>query len=584
MKKTLSIILASVIIISSLVALAVPAAAETEGNWDVMLTASSVDADSYKNPPLPGYYYDEAGLHTVSPNYRDHNPRFSVVSKEMYNIRDFSMTIVVHDYRTYGDNWISFTVWSDSNGFAQGDTSGKYGDGWTSIIRAGADGIVNRFESWDQTKGIRTGKQVFKNIDNTQVKPIVFEPIVDAKTGDFTITFAIENGVVKVNGMEIGEETDSCISKRFEDGLAYVGVTLHNTDSSGGYYPTISITDVNGEVPCGSDSRKAEDPGRFPPQPPYYPPVDENQPAIWFDATLERTNYKLPTSSGCQVGYSDDNCSFLITQESSVNFIHFVVPDAITYEASEYNTIAIIFKNFCTCGLKDGLNPNKHCRNDESMSLWYCAGQQTSYEDNLIDILAVENVTPTDENGEPIGNDYYSVAIITLPDEEWNGRIHSLRLDILGYNYNNQFEIMGIGAFRSTKEAAAFIYDFRDLGLGSKYYEPPVECYCVDSDNDGICDYCMKEMVVPNETTTVEDVTVTETEDTQYTEEIDTQNAQTEETEYSSNYEVDSIKPIEDSLGVLNIGFSGCQMSTSLGIVSIVSIIGAAVAIKKKED
>ena len=71
MKKTLSIILASVMIISSMIALAVPAAAEQVGVWDVLLSETDNDKEYNKKPPLPGYYYDEKGFHTVSPNYRD---------------------------------------------------------------------------------------------------------------------------------------------------------------------------------------------------------------------------------------------------------------------------------------------------------------------------------------------------------------------------------------------------------------------------------------------------------------------------------------------------------------------------------
>ena len=203
-----------------------------EGDWDVMLSATAEEG-GINTPPLAGYYYDSKGLHTISPDYTNYSPKFTVLSKEKINVRNFSMTVVVHDYNTSGDNWLSFTIWSECNGFAQGYTGGDKGDGWTSIIRSGKDGNVNRLESWDQTKGGRTGKQSFINIDGTQMNPIVFKPIVDAKTGDFTITFEIKNGVVSVNGSVVGAGTDSCIADRFTDGLAYVGVTLNNSDTSG---------------------------------------------------------------------------------------------------------------------------------------------------------------------------------------------------------------------------------------------------------------------------------------------------------------------------------------------------------------
>ena len=314
MKKTLSLILSAVLILSTLITLIIPASAEGEGDWDVMLAANAKDATNASKIPLtPGYYYDETGFHTISPDYTNRNPKFTVISKEMYDLDNFSMTVVIHDYCTMGDNWLSFSVWSESNGLAQGDTSGKYGDGWTSLIRPDlATGTLNRLESWNATKGGRTGKQVFTPIDETQLSPIVFDEIIN-EDGDRVITFAIEDGVVKVNGKAISPGTDNCIASRFTEGLAYIGVTLHNTDNSGKYSPTISITDVNGEVPTGTDYRKPE-----PTSEGYNPPLmrpDEvpyGQPAIWFDATMENSNYTMPAHTGCDLTYADDNKSFLV--------------------------------------------------------------------------------------------------------------------------------------------------------------------------------------------------------------------------------------------------------------------------------
>ena len=508
MKKIVSMFLASIMVLSMLTAFIVPTVAVSdEGGWDVMLSATT-DLDDIKRQPIPGYYYDETGFHTDAPNYKNYNPKFSVVSKETYDIRNFSMTIVVHDYSAKGDNWLSLSVWSESNGFAQGNITGKYGDGWTSLIRAGADGNVNRLESWDQTIGGRSGKQTFINIDGTQMNPIVFEPIVDAKTGDFTITFEIKNGVVSVNGSVIGENTDACIADRFKDGFAYVGVTLHNTDSSGDYRPTVSIVDVNGMTPEGSDYRYPED--RILDKAPFIPSesVPENQPAIWFDGTFATTYNKLVTSMNCDIEIADDNESIKVTACASSFFMQFEVPDHISYEAADFPYILMIFKNFCTCYAEEGENLNYACTGAEVGSIWYCAGEVTSPRNDCgAPIDRWYNVTPVDEKYDYVTDDMYTVVVLPINNELWQGRIHSIRMDVAFYNNfsddsRNSFEIMGFGVFRSVEEISNFIQNFRGIGLDASWFPPyPVTpCDHFDWDEDGLCDMCFEDMYpIPEE-------------------------------------------------------------------------------------
>ena len=575
MKKTLAVILVAVLLLSTLVSLVVPAAAADEGDWDVMLTASAADADDPdKNPPLAGYYYDETGFHSVSPNYANYNPKFSVVSKEMYNIKDFSMTIVVHDYCTSGDNWLSFTLWSDCNGFAQGDTSGKYGDGWTSLIRAGGDGNVNRFESWNQTKGGRSGKQSFTNIDGTQLAPVVFEPIVDEATGDFTITFAITDGVMSVNGSVVGSGTDKLVAERFKEGLAYVGVTIHNTDASGNYFPTISIKDVNGSVPTGSDSRAAESKERVFGEEIDPSTVPEYTPAIWFDGSLEATNTKLPTGSNCDITFADDNQSIKVTAEAEAFYMQFEIPDAITYNADHFGYIAFIFKNFCTCTVAEGESLNDACSGAEMGSIWYCAGEVTSPRNDCAGPIATYYwVTPTDEDGNVTSDDYYTVAVFPIMNEFWTGRIHGFRMDVGAFkNYGvegqNTYEIMGAGVFKSGSDVTGFVKNFRNLGLNTEWLEidyplnGEIPCYCFDGDDDGLCDYCGKPVEV--EDTTEEDTTVEDT-----TEEVTTKKPAEVATEAPAATEEKK----------------GCGATVSMSVLSLVALAGAGmVSFKKKEN
>lgn len=171
MKKTLSVILTLVLLLSSLTCFIVPAyAIDEEGGWLVKLSASHEeenerDPDNRETPPLPGYKYTDEGFTTISPDYKDFNPHFSIVSSDVYDLYDFSMTVKVDDYSIYADNWLSFTVWSECNGFAQGDTSGEYGYGWTSLVRdMDSDGTFDTFQEFDMSKNKFDNKGKFTHI------------------------------------------------------------------------------------------------------------------------------------------------------------------------------------------------------------------------------------------------------------------------------------------------------------------------------------------------------------------------------------------------------------------------------------
>ena len=506
MKKIISLILVSILMLSAMTSLIFTASAEeATGNFDVLLSEDSERMPEEQKPPIPGYYYDENGFHTKSNGFKNFNPKFTVVSKEMYNIRNFSMTVVIHDYSVSGDNWFSFTLWSESNGFAMGDTSGKYGDGWTSVIRAREDGILNRFESWNQTKGGRSGKQSFVSIDNTQNAPLRFEPNVDEETGDITITFSIVDGVLYVNNMIVGTNTDKVIFSRFKNDMAYVGVTLYNTDSSGEHTPSISITDINGSVPQGSDSREPENKVREIGEMRDSATIGANTPALWLDGSLEKTNNDFPADTRyCEVAFSDDNMNFSVTAQNHVFYMQFDVPDAISYNASDFTYFAAIFKNYCTCNLGEDESLVYGCTNtSESLHIRYCAGNVTAANDDCIQkVESFYNVTP--ENSE----DLYTVAVLPIVHDEWQGRINAIRLDFgnfesfFGVDGRNTFEIMFAGVFKTGEDVAGFVHSFRDMGFmasGISMDHGEGNCYHMDTNEDGVCDMCFEDIITEPE-------------------------------------------------------------------------------------
>ena len=508
MKKTLSIILASVIIISSLVVFALPVLAEEAeyvfGEWDVKMLETA--KNDKKHIPLSGYLYNEKGFHTYPNSSRFEywgagRRAFTVVSREKFDIKNFSMTIVVHDFPTKsgyaGYQWLSFSVWSESNGMAQGDTSGQYGDGWTSLIRYGADGIVNRFESWKQTIG-RSGKQQFTYIDGTQNAPVVFEPIIDEETGDFTITFAITDGVVTVNGTPIGSETDECIAKRFEDGYAYVAVTLSDYDDTGhSCSSSISIIDVNGKVPYGDDSKYAE-------SLPDMPAAEAFQ-YVWCVGTKALL---MNNSENCKVYVTADK-SFRVNsseKEFSMNFM----PDDDTKWLSdrEYHShVVVLAKNLCTCD-SNGADASQHTLSSACSISSICNCQDH-------ELIETERycVTPVDENGNHIGTDCYSLFVYEACDELRNIDFDSISLSFTNDSDSDvSFEIVAIGYTQKMRLIAERLSWMNLNGSVIAVPEPPeddIGCDHFDFDEDGLCDICYE--IFTTEETTVEETTVEDT-------------------------------------------------------------------------
>ena len=598
MKKLIALMLVSVLLLSAMISLITPiSAADEEGIFNVLLSEDSERMTEEQKPPVPGYYYDETGFHTSSNGFKNFNPKFTVVSKEMYDIKNFTMTVVIHDYSVAGDNWFSFTLWSESNGFAMGDTSGEYGDGWTSIIRAREDGVLNRFESWNQTKGKRSGVQVFSNIDNTQTAPLIFEPNVNEETGDITITFAIVDGSVSVNGKVVGENTDKVISDRFKDGMAYVGITLYNSDSSGEHNPTVSITDINGLVPTGSDSREAEDKVRKIAEIADSASIPANTPALWFDGTLEKTNNSLPADTRyCNVSFSDDNQNYRVTAENHVFYMQLDVPDSISYNASDFTYVAAIFKNYCTCSLADGESAVDYCTNTaESLHIRYCAGNVTAPNDDCIQkVESFYNVSPEGST------DLYTVAVLPVEHVEWQGRINAIRLDFgnfesfFGVEGRNTFEVMFVGVFKSGTDVMGFVKDFRDMNLDIESMVTSLHnCEadgCIDLDKDGYCDACWSEMPEISDCDHVDEdadevcdncganlaTGSTETETETDTGAGDT----TVAPDANDGTEAPTTEKTDDTSDEKG----GCGSVVSMGALAIVAIVGTGLVIKKKED
>lgn len=580
MKKTLSVILVAVMVLSTLVSLVVPAAAAEEatntGKWKVELSAPNYDDDAVEEniPPMPGWNWDSTGFHTVSPDYKNFNPKFTVVSTEQLDIKNFSMKVKIHDYAFIGDNWFSFSVWSKSNGIAQGDTSGDYGYGWTSLIRHSAEkvgdetkNVLSTFQSFDMGSK-RNGGTNFNLIDN-----VVFEnKAIPDENNDMIIEFAIVNGEVKVNGTVIGKNTDDCIAKSFSNGLGYVAVTLHNSDATGTYKPTISILEVNGEVPEGTGSAAPEEKSKD-----YGPMIDSTTvapgtPAIWFGAAAEGTTNagRKPSGGVCDITYTDNGDAFKVTVNNTAHYFQFNVPNKITYDATDFTWVVYIFRNLCTCNLDEGKTIHD-CSENESGGIRFCAGEVTAPNDQCSQsvgyFMPITSAESVDADGNYTG-DRYTIALVKVANEMWKGRIHNIRIDIGGYtNYNvegkNTYDIIGAGIFRNGNDIHDFVNTYGDYKWDSSLLD------AILSTIDDEFTYGNGGQIpddggdTPNEGTT----TVPDEEPTTVGGEATTEAPA-----------VTTEAPAEEK--------SGCGSVVSLGAIAIVTVACGAgfVARKKKED
>ena len=304
--------------------------------------------------------------------------------------------------------------------------------------------------------------------------------------------------------------------------------------------------------------------------------VANGMPAIWFDGTLQQTNNTLPADTRyCNVSFSEDNMNYKVTAENYIFYMQFDVPDAITYNASDFMYFAAIFKNYCTCNLEADQTPVEYCTNtSESLHIRYCAGNITSPNDDCIQkVESFYNVSPFDST------DLYTVAILAIDHDEWQGRINAIRLDFgnfescMGIEGRNTFEIMFAGVFKSGADIASFVNGFRKMNLDSTLIELDYAdeiCYHIDMNEDGYCDDCGDYMnnnpsdgdpIEPNDTAESE-TTGEITEDTTKTSEAtaNTTDATTEETK------------------------SGCGATVSVSVLSLVALAGASMTCFKKKE
>ncbi len=513
MKKILSTVLVTVMILSAIVAVAlIPAAADETGDW--VATAApgaygknpdgSVDYTSTPDRPAPEYYYTDEGL-VVSGEYSSlygETPRFNVMSKEKYNLRDgISMSVRVDEFKYGGDMWFSFSIW-DSPNIAQGDTSGQYGQGYTTLIRASGTRKY-AFSAWTQLQSfisdqtyyvpegpVRDAWTAIGMDGGSATNPLTFHPMVldtslatlgpeKDEDGKVTVTmnltydaatnlYSLEIANVPVNQIAINDY----LNYRFPDGMAYIGFSINSTQTD--CTVTTTVTEFNGSVPAGTDNVGTSgtreeigaiiDPSTIP----------EGEPALFFDGNNANGDYKeagkLSNFDSLTYTSNNDGTFTLKPQKPNATWVEVAPKKSVSYDAADFPYIAVMMRDFCNCIFAPG--ENTCIAETEALTGYYHTDTRYSSDDTHMFSGTPEQHYTRDTTND--GRDY-KLYILDMTDAnltpDWSGRINGVKLVynniVLANEGQSQYDLCFVGYFKTYDEAFAY---------GDEYVAAREEC------------------------------------------------------------------------------------------------------------
>lgn len=493
MRKILSLILASLMILSTFAVISVSAdeaAAGAEGNWEVHLDAFAEAAKENGDPvhqPLPGHHYTDDGFEIKPAVYNNVEAKYTVISKTKYSTKNFSIKIRLDEYDMTGDNWVSFSFWSEKHGLAQGSTNsdGSFGYGWYSLIRDAAGAYDDRDEKLSIMQTYNSGTKDLPGGNFTN-ETVEFMPEVD-ENGVQYLTFEVKNHLIYINGLEIPQATVTVQALRnaFKNDqfLAYFGISVKSGTSNKPI--KFTIMEVDGEKPTGSDSSEPEvksrefgdmiDPSKIP----------AGTPGVLFDASMEKQNAKMPSTSKCVVDFNDDESAFKITAFDMVGSIGFSVKDEYTVDVKDFPYVVILLKNYCTCENEDGVISSENCSFDEEAGLYYCAGDVIAPNDDYKFILTGDNmidITPEDGDGY-YTMFYQKIDPAVFEEDEDGNRIHSMRFDFAYLAAGQEFEIIAAAYFRNVDDIVQFVTE-KGYNLAKEEINFPADDPVIDDGDD----------------------------------------------------------------------------------------------------
>ena len=565
MKKVLSLIIAAIMMISAFAVLPVSAkevGAADEGNWETRLDATEekiIENGGESTIPCPGYRYTEDGFEVIPPEYNNVQAKYTVISKTKYSTKDFSIKIRLDEYDASGDNWVSFTFWSERNGLAQGqNAAGEFGYGWTSLIRD-ADTEVDPNAEKDMKlsalQGFSSGNKTSPG-GHQRINATEFEPIVD-ENGVQYLELKVVSMQMYINGATVSSDICKALRDSFKaDGyLAYFGISVKSGLSDTPI--KFTILEVDGVKPTGSDSKEPEVKTREFGEMIDSSTIPAGTPGVLFDATFENQNSKMPYTTNCTVDLTENN-TFKVSIRGDRGSIGFTVRDEYSVDINDFPFVVIALKNFCTCTPLEGVSMQESCMFYETCGAFYCAGKTLAPDNDHR--LTMPGYTFFDISPEG-SEDYYTIFLAKATAEdllEGPARIHSLRFDFAQGTVGQEFELLSIGYYRSYEDIVSC--------FTAQGYNISLESLGVEEDTG---DEDVTDEVDPEEPTTEENYDVYPGMDEEDSEEVTTKK-ENKTTAASSD---------EDK--------RGCGSFVGMGAVAMIataSVAGVVIFKKRKED
>ena len=450
MKKLICLVIAAIMMVSMIPVMAISTSAAVEGDWAVLRVPDSYEAEEKGEivKPAPGYEYTSEGLMTISPDFTNYTPFFTVQTKEAQSLKDgIYLEFRVDDYPYGGedgkaDHWLSFNL-SDRENVAPGNID--FGNNWLCLIRGAGEGSTN-VQSFVTTQ--TTDEAVGSFGHKGDVSATV--PMDDEGREIYSLEITWDGAAydIKVCGVSVQGAAD--ITSNLEawnaNGEFYVGITVHAgvTNASAGITVTkFGTSAADATTPVGDDSREPEDnmlvfgdvidPATIP----------ENTPALLWDATM--TSFKNdPQGVDLKLTAQGDN-SYHLQATGPAPYFQWGIKSELTVNQSDFPVFAMLMKNFW----------------GDQGGLYYCSGEIMSCRDDY-----KIGWTIYDEGCQFYGEDEeYILVVIDMADlgliDETNaGRIHNMRPFFAVTDTTDleicQWDMCYMGFFRSIEEAQAY--------------------------------------------------------------------------------------------------------------------------------
>ena len=600
MKKILSMLLVVAMLISTVIVMAVPAAA-VDGEWSVY---SSKDDDLLAEEgeevrSVAGYQYTEEGLKIVPADWKDWSPYVTAQTTGKIDIRDgVYMQIRIDEFSYEADDKVfAFNVW-DSQNASITSCGDDLGYGVSAMIKPSLDYDA---ETGEGGRGINS-LQWFRLLEAGEgYTHRVYDASDEAKNsvqyddeGRPIYTFEIKwNSTDEIyeaylNGMKAPDKFINAMGKHFANGKAYVGFTAMNNKLNGTAGFTIlkfGTSEATATTPVGDDSRLPENTYKEIAEIADPDTVEVGQPAILITGDKYSSDLKMVPSKGVHgsiVNTTDDGAIRLMAN-NALDGIVINVKNNVSYDIKDFPVVMVLTRNFCTCVWGDYdddgeiSEEEKECSCGESVAMYPLMGDLISAADankiNKLDV-AFEWYKVYNEETEQNDSFLYFYKDLSL-DERFEGRINGVRVDFSKIAYTEgrgTFDICMVGCFRTVADAEAFIEDYIVDNFGELIVEEPIDTDPIDTDPAD---------TDPADTDPADtDPADTDPADTDPADTGDDENTTEKKSEQTTEKKPDSNnnnnKPKDEG---------GCGSVAGIGAIAVVAMAAAGmVSFRKKED